>query len=133
MDFEMLQTGMTRDQLKIFKAKMAKECYKCKSVKPPRAHHCSTCKRCVLKMDHHCPWMNNCIGLKNQKAFLLFNMYVMICSAWTVIRIITASYKCYVTHCDAFDHGFTGIMAFIVCLICTLFFCFTAAMFYDQI
>ena len=112
---------------------MAKECYKCKGVKPPRSHHCSTCGRCVLKMDHHCPWMNNCIGLKNQKAFLLFNMYVMICSVWTVLRVCIASYKCVQIDCSTYKNGIVGIMAVLVCLTCVLFTCFTAAMFYDQV
>lgn len=114
---------------------MARECYKCKGVKPPRTHHCSTCGRCVLKMDHHCPWMNNCIGLKNQKSFLLFNMYVMICSAWTVIRVAIAAYQCYQSDglCDTFDEGIYGVITFIICALCGMFTFFTAAMFWDQV
>ncbi|KAJ4306343.1 palmitoyltransferase for Vac8p [Collariella sp. IMI 366227] len=50
-------------------------CKKCQARKPDRAHHCSTCRRCVLKMDHHCPWLATCVGLRNQKAFLLFLIY----------------------------------------------------------
>lgn len=53
-----------------------KPCHKCKIIKPARAHHCSICQRCVTRMDHHCPWVNNCVGLKNQKFFVLFLVYV---------------------------------------------------------
>ncbi|CAK7567433.1 MAG: palmitoyltransferase for Vac8p [Sporothrix epigloea] len=50
-------------------------CKKCQARKPDRAHHCSSCRRCILKMDHHCPWLANCIGLRNNKTFLLFLIY----------------------------------------------------------
>lgn len=40
--------------------------------KPERAHHCRTCKTCVLKYDHHCPWINQCVGLGNERYFILF-------------------------------------------------------------
>ncbi|PWY97720.1 hypothetical protein BCV70DRAFT_44563 [Testicularia cyperi] len=40
--------------------------------KPERSHHCRACKTCTLKFDHHCPWLNQCVGLGNERYFVLF-------------------------------------------------------------
>ncbi|EST04826.1 Zinc finger, DHHC-type, palmitoyltransferase [Kalmanozyma brasiliensis GHG001] len=40
--------------------------------KPERSHHCRACKSCALKFDHHCPWLNQCVGLGNERYFVLF-------------------------------------------------------------
>lgn len=45
--------------------------------KPERSHHCSICKTCVIKYDHHCPWLNQCVGLHNERYFLLFLLYLV--------------------------------------------------------
>nr|ACN31051.1 unknown [Zea mays] len=59
-------------------------CQKCSHYKPPRAHHCRACKRCVLRMDHHCIWINNCVGHENYKIFLVFVMYAVIASFYSM-------------------------------------------------
>ncbi|CUV04575.1 unnamed protein product [Cryptosporidium hominis] len=71
-----------------------RSCAKCNNLKPPRTHHCSVCKRCIFKMDHHCPWINNCVGINNQKHFLLFLAYVFLFCAYSLILICIRFYKC---------------------------------------
>ncbi|GFZ43290.1 hypothetical protein JCM24511_01009 [Saitozyma sp. JCM 24511] len=63
-----------------------RRCRKCDGPKPERTHHCSVCKRCVLLMDHHCPWINGCVGLHNQRHFILFMAWLSI-SCWVVCAL----------------------------------------------
>nr|CAH7739995.1 unnamed protein product [Callosobruchus chinensis] len=71
--------GIVLDQRSSFG--MIRFCATCLHFKPDRAHHCSHCGVCLLKMDHHCPWIANCVGLHNQKAFILTVLYtVLYCS-----------------------------------------------------
>ncbi|KAF8632744.1 hypothetical protein AX15_001713 [Amanita polypyramis BW_CC] len=54
-------------------------CRKCGGNKPERTHHCRICNRCVLKYDHHCPvWINQCVGLYNERHFVLFMFYFVV-------------------------------------------------------
>ena len=59
--------------------------------KPERTHHCSVCEVCILKFDHHCPWLNQCVGVGNERYFVLFMVwlslgcFVVIFSGWRTV------------------------------------------------
>lgn len=63
-------------------------CRKCNAWKPARSHHCSIMGRCILKLDHYCLWIVNCVGLLNQKFFLLFLFYSMLACTEAAITLI---------------------------------------------
>ncbi|EGN98748.1 hypothetical protein SERLA73DRAFT_181375 [Serpula lacrymans var. lacrymans S7.3] len=63
--------------IKISKANLTM-CKKCGQTRPERSHHCRICKRCVLKYDHHCPGVNQCVGLHNERHFVMFMAYLVI-------------------------------------------------------
>ncbi|CAK67528.1 unnamed protein product (macronuclear) [Paramecium tetraurelia] len=47
-------------------------CSTCKIMRPSKASHCKFCNHCVEGFDHHCFWVGTCIGIRNQRAFLIF-------------------------------------------------------------
>ncbi|KAI0004627.1 zf-DHHC-domain-containing protein [Russula compacta] len=62
------------------------KCPKCQEAKPERTHHCRVCNRCVLKYDHHCPVrINQCVGLHNERHFVMFMAYATIATFCFVV------------------------------------------------
>mmetsp|Transcript_5686 Transcript_5686/g.4063 ORF Transcript_5686/g.4063 Transcript_5686/m.4063 type:complete len:100 (+) Transcript_5686:643-942(+) len=56
---------------------------------PPRVEHCAVCNECILKVDHHSYIIGNkCIGLLNQKFFILFLLYTAIGSIYVTIMFL---------------------------------------------
>jgi palmitoyltransferase len=88
--------------------KYRKFCKRCRAFKPIRAHHCSICGRCIIKMDHHCPWVNNCVGIGNQKLFLLFLLSVNICCIHSLVLVIAKFMSCSSSTVETIDN-FKGI------------------------
>ena len=120
------------------------------SYKPERAHHCSVCRRCVYKMDHHCPWVNNCVGIGNQKFFVLFCFYVFLCCVHAGTLVVSRIFSCELaSFATCFDPSYDasvrlasgrmpppavgGLIAVIVlCVVIVMFGIFTLCMFCAQ-
>ena len=65
-----------------------RKCKYCNDLKPARTHHCSVCDTCVFQMSNHCVFTNNCVGLENQRYFLLFILYSWIGSCYFLVSTI---------------------------------------------
>lgn len=52
-------------------------CSICHQHRPPRSHHCPLCDGCILKRNHHCHFTGVCIGLGNQRNFILFLLWII--------------------------------------------------------
>jgi len=63
-------------------------CDRCKVWQPPDGVHCPESNVCVAGYDHYCVWMGNCIGKRNYRQFVKFNMtwllYLMYAFFWVV-------------------------------------------------
>lgn len=67
---------------------MIRNCKHCLQWKPGRAKHCKDCRRCVFRMDHHCIWIDNCVGIRNEKLFILFLFYSMVLCVLTCALLL---------------------------------------------
>lgn len=53
-------------------------CDYCRMMRPAKSWHCRQCNVCILKRDHHCTFIARCVGLYNQRYFILFLGHVML-------------------------------------------------------
>ena len=54
-----------------------------------RVHHCDDCDLCIEGLDHHCPWIGKCIGKKNMKWFIAFNVMWVLALISLLIVVFT--------------------------------------------
>ena len=94
---------LTWDELNVLKTNMLKYCPECNGPKPPRSHHCRQCNRCIMRMDHHCPWVGSCIGIKNQKQFILFNFYTLLVCVAAIVILFYRGMGCVISGKDDID------------------------------
>jgi len=43
---------------------------------------------CILKFDHHCPWIGQCVGARNHKFFVNFNLATTFLTAYTFASLL---------------------------------------------
>ena len=131
-DAEMDYEATEREAGASSRNKYKKFCKRCKAFKPVRAHHCSICTRCIVKMDHHCPWVNNCVGIGNQKLFLLFVGWTSVVCGYALILIVSRFVLCAVENkaCGNEGHLLFVLFLFIESM---LFGLFTLCMLGDQL
>uniref|UniRef100_A0A915A9L8 Palmitoyltransferase n=1 Tax=Parascaris univalens TaxID=6257 RepID=A0A915A9L8_PARUN len=56
-------------------------CMECDRMAPERSHHCPLCRMCILRKDHHCFMTGGCVGIANQRFFIVFVLWAGIGSA----------------------------------------------------
>ncbi|BGP38635.1 hypothetical protein JCM10450v2_002585 [Rhodotorula kratochvilovae] len=95
----------------------ARSCKKCEPLpgggrppKPERTHHCSVCQTCILKFDHHCPWIKGCVGLHNERYFLLFLCYFSVAALFAAYWGFKPTMRCLSFSPGSWEHRTPRVM-----------------------
>jgi palmitoyltransferase len=71
-------------------------CEMCKKKQPPKSFHCRTCNVCILRRDHHCLFFSRCIGLYNQRYYMMYLTHIN-------VSLIYSTYYDYLFVSSMFD------------------------------
>lgn len=115
-----------------------KPCLVCERVRPPRCHHCALCHKCVLKRDHHCYFAGACVGLYNQRHFIVFTFWASVATVYAFCHSLPYIYYEFLEQTSYVDLflpltlarfvlGYTDVRAFVLMtiewsLMCFVFF-----------
>lgn len=64
-------------------------CDFCHVYQPPNGAHCPDCNVCIEGYDHHCVWMGTCVGKKNYRQFVRFNVSWLYYFGYLFLWLIT--------------------------------------------
>lgn len=80
-----------------------KPCPICRHKRPPRAHHCRRCDACVLKRDHHCLLVGRCVGLDNQRHFVVFVTWTTVALGYSLLHAVVYAFSRFVPRNSYWD------------------------------
>lgn len=64
-------------------------CDFCQGYQPPSGAHCPDCNVCIAGYDHHCVWMGTCIGKRNYRQFVRFNVSWLYFLGYVILWLVT--------------------------------------------
>lgn len=67
-------------------------CSQCDILRHKQSHHCPLCHCCVLKHDHHCFFFGTCVGLNNQRFFIILCLHAALGSLYLCLKIFQTSH-----------------------------------------
>ncbi|KAL3890923.1 hypothetical protein ACJMK2_003194 [Sinanodonta woodiana] len=78
-------------------------CLSCNMSRPPRCYHCPMCYTCILKRDLHCFLARSCIGLHNQRHFIVFLAWASLGTTYSALHFVYYFLKVYWSHVSILD------------------------------
>jgi hypothetical protein len=70
-------------------------CVPCNRPKLPQSYHCKACNQCAIRFDHHCPFLAKCVGMKNQRHFILFLAFFFFGTIYALYMTVNPFLHCF--------------------------------------